>query len=151
MVTKEGDMSGNASEIEYAEAVQLYYCLRVTDLDEAIAFYKRVLGLELIWDAREHCDQDEMLHVEMSLPCAGARLLIGLAPGNTRGYASGCLLLSVQHTSAVRGHLVANGVVVRSAVADDLPSLKCGRDVYHYDFFVMRDPFGNEIFFGGSD
>ena len=41
-------MSGNAGKIEYAKAVQMYYCLRVTDLDEAIAFYKRVLGLELI-------------------------------------------------------------------------------------------------------
>ena len=142
-------MSGNAGKIEYAKAVQMYYCLRVTDLDEAIAFYKRVLGLELIWDAREHCDQDEMLHVEMSLPCAGARLLIGLTPAHTREYASGHLLLFVQHISAVRDHLVANGVVVRSVVADDLPSLKCGRDVYHYDYLAMRDPFGNEILFGG--
>ena len=141
-------MSRNASEIEYVDTVQMYYYLRVTDLDEAIAFYERVLGLELIWDAREHCDQDEMLHVEMSLPCAGARLLIGQAP-TPREYASGHLLLFVQHISAVRDHLVANGVAVRPATADDLPSLQCGREKYHYDFFVMRDPFGNEISFGG--
>jgi catechol 2,3-dioxygenase-like lactoylglutathione lyase family enzyme len=147
MVPKEGDMSGNASKIEYAE--EIFYCLRVTDLDKAIAFYKRVLGLELLWDAREHCDQDEMPHVEMSLPCAGARLLIGQAPAHTGEDASGRLLLWVQHISAVRDHLVANGVVVRPVVADDLPSLKCGREKYRYDFFAMRDPFGNEIFFGG--
>ena len=149
MVTKEGDLSGNASEIEYAKSVQMYYCLRVTDLDKAIAFYKRVLGLELTWDARKHCDQDEMPHVEMSLPCSGARLLIGQAPAHAREYASGHLLLFVRHISAVRDHLVANGVAVRSAVTDDLPSLECGREKYHYDFFVMCDPFGNEIFFGG--
>jgi len=149
MVTKEDEMSGNASEIEYAKAVQMYYCLRVTDLDKAIVFYKRVLGLELLWDAREHCDQDEMPHVEMSLPCAGARLILEQAPAHSREYASGQLLLFVQHISAVRDHLVANGVAVRPAVADDLPSIKCGRKKYHYDFFGMRDPFGNEIFFGG--
>ena len=140
-------MSGNASKIEYAE--EIFYCLRVTDLDKAIAFYKRVLGLELLWDAREHCDQDEMPHVEMSLPCAGARLLIGQAPAHTGEDASGHLLLLVQHISAVRDHLVANGVAVRPATADDLPSCKCGREKYRYDFFVMRDPFGNEILFGG--
>lgn len=144
-------MSANASEIEYAKGVQMYYCLRVTDLDEAIAFYQRVLGLELNWDAREHCDQDEMLHVEMSLPCAGARLLVGLGPADTGDCASGQLLLFVRHVGAVRDHLVANGVAVRSAVADDLPSLKCGREVYHYDFFVIRDPFGNAIYVGGSE
>ena len=58
-------------------------------------------------------------------------------------------IVFVQHISAVRDHLVANGVAVRPAVADDLPSLECGREKYHYDFFVMRDPFGNEILFGG--
>jgi catechol 2,3-dioxygenase-like lactoylglutathione lyase family enzyme len=152
MVTKEGTVSESTSEIEYGDAVKMYVYLRVTDLDEAIAFYKRVLGLELLWNAREYCDHDEMLHVEMSLPCAGARLVIGQAATNVENYPSGYLLLSVQHLSAVQEHLVANGVDVRPLVAeDDLPSLKCGRDVYHHDFFVMRDPFGNEIFFGGHN
>jgi catechol 2,3-dioxygenase-like lactoylglutathione lyase family enzyme len=130
--------------IDYKDVIQAYFVLRVTDMDKAIEFYQDVFGFEFLYAPSPDW-------TELSLPCDCVRLGLSLAEKGTVRQGSGQLLLYVDDVNAAKDYLVGKNVEIEDVEVGYVGGVKVGRALYRYDFFVMLDPFGNEILFVGND
>jgi hypothetical protein len=87
---------------------------------------------------------------ELSLPCNCARLGLSLAEEGTVRQGSGQLELCVSNVNVVRNYLISKGVETKDVEIGYVGGIEVGRSRYGYDFFIMLDPFGNEIMFVGN-
>jgi catechol 2,3-dioxygenase-like lactoylglutathione lyase family enzyme len=131
-----------ANPIDYHDAVHAYFILRVTDMSKALEFFKDVFGFTEVFRLPDWA--------ELSLPSNYARLGLSLAEEGTERQGSGQLMLCVNDLNATRDYLISKGVETKDVEIGYVGGIEVGRSKYGYDFFVMLDPFGNEIMFAGN-
>ena len=136
--------------IEYKKINQAYFILSVTDLQKAKDFYKDVFGFDVLYDYKIAGFPKEFGWAELSLPFNGARLGLNLIREGQVIQGSGHLCFYVTDVIATREYVERKGAKTKD-VPDEHFAAGSGRSEYGYDYFVMLDPFGNEILFVGND
>lgn len=130
------------SGIDYKDAHQAYFILRVTDMNKAIHFYRDVFGFRELFRERGWA--------ELSLPCDCVRLGLSQAEDGTVKQGSGQISFYTDDVNAARDYLISKGVETKDVEIGYVGGVEVGRSNYGYDFFIMLDPFGNEIMFVGN-
>ena len=88
----------------------------VHDMERAVAWYREILGLEVVFQGGE-------CHTEFALPVKGARLALSLADKSTKILKSGRLFIPVTDIDAVEAYLITKGVETHREKVDDVVSI----------------------------
>lgn len=88
----------------------------VHDMERAVAWYREILGLEVVFQGGE-------CHTEFALPVKGARLALSLADKSTKILKSGRLFIPVTDINAVEAYLITKGAKTHKEKVDDVVSI----------------------------
>ncbi|UCF62036.1 MAG: VOC family protein [Anaerolineaceae bacterium] len=97
--------SEEVSGFDYKDFHQAYFILRVTDMNEAIEFYKDVFGSKVLFRVSGW--------TELSLPCFCVRLGFSQVEEGTIKHGSGQINLYVDDVNATRDYIISKGVETR--------------------------------------